>query len=140
MSSREDESGENNESCIRLFISGQRDGVLETQMSEYSTIQLETATGHDREIEAFATDMADKIQEHFRLDSEAGQNIVSRVTSQAHGKLSYLKTLVKHVLTSIGGMFLYARLVLDNLLSQTSKYDLKQELKAGTFPDGLDQA
>lgn len=122
MSSREDESGENNESCIRLFISGQRDGVLETQMSEYSTIQLETATGHDREIEAFATDMADKIQEHFRLDSEAGQNIVSRVTSQAHG------------------MFLYARLVLDNLLSQTSKYDLKQELKAGTFPDGLDQA
>ncbi|RYP66506.1 hypothetical protein DL770_008790 [Monosporascus sp. CRB-9-2] len=38
------------------------------------------------------------------------------------------------------GMFLYAKIVLSNLLSQVSIYDFKQELKAEHFPKGLDEA
>ncbi|RYP43713.1 hypothetical protein DL768_009760 [Monosporascus sp. mg162] len=38
------------------------------------------------------------------------------------------------------GMFLYAKIVLSNLLSQVSIYDFKQELKAEHFPKGLDGA
>jgi hypothetical protein len=37
-------------------------------------------------------------------------------------------------------MFLYAKIVLSNLLSQVSIYDFKQELKAEHFPQGLDEA
>jgi hypothetical protein len=37
-------------------------------------------------------------------------------------------------------MFLYAKLVLDNLMDQGSKAELADELKTGNFPDGLDAA
>ncbi|KAJ4094512.1 hypothetical protein NW760_012659 [Fusarium oxysporum] len=107
---------------IRLFISGQRDGILESQMTHYTSIRLETASGHDEDIKAFAATMASKIREKFSLDSEVEQEIALRVTSQARG------------------MFLYAQLVLSNLFSQTSKYDFKQEMKGETFPEGLEQA
>ncbi|KAF0645692.1 hypothetical protein FPSE5266_00755 [Fusarium pseudograminearum] len=107
---------------IRLFISGQRDGILESQMSHYKMIHLDMSPGHDQDIKDYAIAMASKISDKFSLDIEYEQEIVSRVASHACG------------------MFLYAQLVLTNLISQTSRYDVKQEMKAGTFPDGLDQA
>ncbi|CAJ0546596.1 Ff.00g012230.m01.CDS01 [Fusarium sp. VM40] len=120
--SKQDDASRATDFNIRLFISGQRDGILESQMSHYTRIDLETSSGHDQDIEAFAATMAIKIRERFSLDPGVEQDITLRVTSKA------------------GGMFLYAQLVLNNLFSQTSKYDLKQELKAETFPEGLEQA
>ncbi|UZP36583.1 hypothetical protein NXS19_004399 [Fusarium pseudograminearum] len=107
---------------IRLFISGQRDGILESQMSHYKMIHLDMSPGHEQDIKTYAEAMANKIRSKFSLDLDLEQELVSRVTSHACG------------------MFLYAQLVLTNLISQTSRYDFKQEMKAGTFPDGLDQA
>lgn len=52
----------------------------------------------------------------------------------------FMLTSTYGTLTFNPGMFLYAQLVLTNLISQTSKYDFKQEMKAETFPDGLEQA
>ncbi|RGP60195.1 zinc finger protein [Fusarium sporotrichioides] len=120
--SKRDNTSKEADFNIRLFVSGQRDGILECQMSRYKRIDLETSSGHDQEISAFAATMAGKIRDRFSLDSEVEQEITSRVTSKA------------------SGMFLYAQLVLNNLFSQTSRYDLKQELKADTFPEGLEQA
>jgi hypothetical protein len=37
-------------------------------------------------------------------------------------------------------MFLYAKVVLSNLLNQVSVYDFNEELKAEHFPKGLDEA
>lgn len=37
-------------------------------------------------------------------------------------------------------MFLYARIVLDNLLRQTRLSRLKQEMQPGVFPNGLNKA
>ncbi|KAG4284400.1 hypothetical protein FPRO06_08779 [Fusarium proliferatum] len=120
--SKQDDNSTNTDFNIRLFVSGQRDGILESQMSQYTRIDLETSSGHDQDIEAFAATMAIRIRERFSLDPGVEQDIALRVTSKA------------------GGMFLYAQLVLNNLFSQTSKYDLKQELRAKTFPEGLEQA
>ena len=72
-------------SNVRLFISGQRDGVLEPRMCDYSTILLEEIPGHDQEIKDFAVTMATKIRDKFSLDSETAQQIVTRVTSQTGG-------------------------------------------------------
>ena len=38
------------------------------------------------------------------------------------------------------GMFLFAKLVLTNLLAQTSREKLYDELQPGTFPKGFEQA
>ncbi|KAF4333390.1 zinc finger protein [Fusarium beomiforme] len=120
--SKQNDNSRDTDFNIRLFISGQRDGILESQMSHYTSIRLETVSGHDQDIKAFAATMASKIREKFSLGFEVEQEIALRVTSQAVG------------------MFLYAQLVLSNLFSQTSKYDLKQEMKSETFPEGLEQA
>ncbi|KAJ4007424.1 hypothetical protein NW766_010109 [Fusarium irregulare] len=109
-------------SNVRLFISGQRDGILEPRMSDYPTISLEEIPGHDQDIKDFAATMATKIRDKFSLDSETADQIVARVTSQT------------------GGMFLYAKVVLTNLFNQISKYDLKQEMKTDTFPSDLKEA
>ncbi|KLP18132.1 Uncharacterized protein LW94_12089 [Fusarium fujikuroi] len=120
--SKQNDTSRDTDFNIRLFVSGQRDGILESQMSHYTRIDLETSSGHDQDIEEFAATMAIKIRERFSLEPGVEQDIALRVTSKA------------------GGMFLYAQLVLNNLFSQTSKYDLKQELMAQTFPEGLEQA
>lgn len=139
--SKQDDASRDTDFNIRLFISGQRDGVLESQMSHYTRIDLDTSSGHDQDIEAFAATMAIKIRARFSLDPGVEQDIALRVTSKAGGISSSLCSLLKQdALTLNVGMFLYAQLVLNNLFSQTSKYDLKQELKAETFPEGLEQA
>jgi hypothetical protein len=43
-------------------------------------------------------------------------------------------------LTHIAGMFLYAHLVMINLLGQTTSQELMDELLPEHFPNGLDQA
>jgi hypothetical protein len=109
-------------SNVRLFISGQRDGILEPRMCDYPTIPLEEVPGHAQDIKDFAATMATRIRDKFSLDSETAQQTFARVTSQT------------------GGMFLYAKVVLTNLFNQISKYDLKQEIKTETFPADLKQA
>jgi cyanate lyase len=37
-------------------------------------------------------------------------------------------------------MFLFAKIVLDNLCDQISAFDFEYELKAENFPEGLDRA
>ncbi|RYP05095.1 hypothetical protein DL765_009940 [Monosporascus sp. GIB2] len=86
-------------SCVRLFISGQRNGVLEKRLGLYPSIRLETAAAHTRDIESYAARRSAEIR-----------------------------------------MFLYAKIVLSNLLSQVSMYNFKQELKAEHFPKGLNEA
>ncbi|KAF2190709.1 hypothetical protein K469DRAFT_733387 [Zopfia rhizophila CBS 207.26] len=87
------------ESCIRLFISGQRNGVLEQRLSSYPSIQLETAAAHTQDIESYAKRRSAEIR-----------------------------------------MFLYAKIVLSNLLSQASLHNFKKELDPKHFPRGLDEA
>ena len=140
MSNRDEDPSGSSESVIRLFISGQRDGVLEGLMSEYDSIQLETTPGHGQDIDMFTTNVASEIGKKFSLNSKLEQEIVSRVSSQARGELSCPYVRHERALTFIGGMFLYAQLVVGNLLDQTSRYALNQELRAETFPEGLDEA
>ncbi|RYP45906.1 hypothetical protein DL768_007810 [Monosporascus sp. mg162] len=63
-----------------------------------------------------------KISKKFKLREEDTVQIISRVTGQAEG------------------MFLYAKIVLDNLASQTSKRLVQQEMQTENFPQGLNEA
>ncbi|KAG8356331.1 hypothetical protein FVEN_g5650 [Fusarium venenatum] len=120
--SKEDSTLGDTEFNIRLFISGQRDGIFEQRRSNYTRVDLDKSSGHEQDIEEFATIMTTTIRDKFSLDLQVEREFALRVTSQANG------------------MFLYAQLVLNNLFSQILKYDLKQELKAEMFPEGLEQA
>ncbi|RYP77539.1 hypothetical protein DL771_001112 [Monosporascus sp. 5C6A] len=62
------------------------------------------------------------IGKKFKLSEEDTIQIISKVTGQAQG------------------MFLYAKVVLDNLASQTSKRLVQQEMQTENFPQGLNEA
>ncbi|KAH8592598.1 hypothetical protein B0O99DRAFT_716361, partial [Bisporella sp. PMI_857] len=110
------------ESHIRLFISGQRNGVLEERLKSCPSIQLETVAAHTTDIESYTKRRCAEIRKKFRVHTDVERDLVNRITFSAKG------------------MFLYAKIVLSNLLSQVSAYHFKQELKEEHFPKGLDEA
>jgi hypothetical protein len=71
--------------CVRLFISGQRNGVLENRLSSYSSIRLETTAAHAQDIESYATRRSAEIRKKFQISREVERDLVNRVTLGAKG-------------------------------------------------------
>lgn len=129
-------------SDFRVLISSQRDGVIEEKLKVYPTLQLEKLQPHDDDIERYVRMQAREISDTFP-DSEATNEhkIVEKVTTAARGK--YLHSITLQVLVTrlpSQGMFLYAKVVLENLLDQTSVFDFETELQDNNFPKELEQA
>ncbi|KAI1114303.1 hypothetical protein F5Y14DRAFT_189934 [Nemania sp. NC0429] len=106
---------------LRLLVLGQRDGDLDDTLSSYHSIRLDSASPHFQDIKSFAMMRASKIRERFSLGPEEERHIAHKVTEAANG------------------MFLYAKVVMDNLLAQGSVEELEEELQT-SFPMGLDEA
>ncbi|RYP51599.1 hypothetical protein DL768_003106 [Monosporascus sp. mg162] len=108
--------------CIQLLLAGQRDGVLDQHLSALPGIKLDTIDAHLRDIWDYAVSRVSEIRERFPLSHDMQAQITSKVTAASKG------------------MFLYAKVVLDNLMGQGSEAELENELKTENFPDGLDSA
>ncbi|KAI0809904.1 hypothetical protein GGR55DRAFT_679137 [Xylaria sp. FL0064] len=106
---------------LRLLALGQRDGVVDSALSGYSSISLDYSAAHLDDIQSFARSRALELSKRLKLDEKEESNIIQKVTTTAKG------------------MFPYAKVVMDNLIAQGSLYDLDQELGI-KFPSGLDQA
>ncbi|EWY84509.1 hypothetical protein FOYG_11956 [Fusarium oxysporum NRRL 32931] len=107
---------------LKILICGQRDGRLDCILSSYPQIRLDLVDAHQKDIEQFTKDQAANIGARFRLARQEEENLISKVSNASQG------------------MFLYARVVLDNLAAMDSKRDYKDELENDTFPKDLDQA
>ncbi|KAI0098044.1 hypothetical protein GGR51DRAFT_565932 [Nemania sp. FL0031] len=108
-------------SRLRLLALGQRDGIVDEALSKYPSIRLDAVRAHLNDIDLFARSRASEIRERFGLESVEELTIIDKVTMTAKG------------------MFLYAKVVMDNLMAQGSLEELDQELKV-KFPTGLDEA
>ncbi|KAI0878364.1 hypothetical protein GGS24DRAFT_518152 [Hypoxylon argillaceum] len=113
--------GEKVGSRIRLLALGQRDGVVDSALSKYPSIRLDAAGSHHNDILMFARSRASEIGEKFGLE------------------LAEERTMIEKVTTTAKGMFLYAKVVMDNLMAQGSLAELDQELEV-KFPTGLNEA
>lgn len=71
---------------IRLLISGQRDGILDKELSRQPFIALETVPDHELDIDNYCAQATARIRSKFCISSEMESNIVSQVTLQANGK------------------------------------------------------
>ncbi|KAK6223993.1 hypothetical protein LQW54_000139 [Pestalotiopsis sp. IQ-011] len=109
-------------SDIRVLVSSQRDGVIEEMLEDYPTLQLETMQLHDDNIGRYVRVQARVISETFQGTQTTVGEIVEKITATAKG------------------MFLYAKVVLDNLLEQETASDFAAELKEENFPEGLEDA
>ncbi|KAG4435756.1 hypothetical protein IFR05_008770 [Cadophora sp. M221] len=120
---KEETTPETEDVCIRLLISGQRDGSIERRLESVPSIQLETAIGHGEDIKSYASVEARKICQQFSATLSVEQDLVRKVVTRAKE-----------------GMFLFAKIVLDNLGDQISAFDFEAELRSENFPEGLDKA
>ncbi|KAM7217735.1 hypothetical protein V8F06_006869 [Rhypophila decipiens] len=95
------------------------------QGQDWPSVQLDSSLHHTKDIQMYCEVQSLEIPQEFE-DIEGIENvrldIIHRVTSRARG------------------MFLYAKIVLTNLLDQPSSADFERELEEQNFPDGLDQA
>lgn len=125
---------------LRVLLCGQRDGNLDRSLADQPSLCLETFPGHSEDILRYCRQVCEDIRKKFDLSLEMAKDIASRVASQASGNISLqIRTSGIHTDESTG-MFLYARVVLKNMLNQTKLSRLKQELEPGTFPDGMEKA
>ncbi|KAF5975669.1 hypothetical protein FBULB1_7245 [Fusarium bulbicola] len=85
-------------------------------------IQLDLVDAHQKDIEQFTKMQATKIAARFQLARQEEENLACKVASASRG------------------MFLYARVVLDNLAAMDSKRDFKDELESEGFPKDLNHA
>ncbi|ESA43732.1 hypothetical protein GE21DRAFT_3722 [Neurospora crassa] len=107
---------------LRIIVAGQRDDVTDGLLSSQASISLDTSIEHHRDITAYCQKGSEKICRDF--DAEP----------------SLEKTMVELVSRGAKGMFLYAKIVLEYLLDQTSVHDLEEQLKPGVFPESLEEA
>ncbi|KIL93374.1 hypothetical protein FAVG1_03354 [Fusarium avenaceum] len=111
-------------STLRIIFSGQRDGVLDRLLKPYPSIPLDVSTtpAHAQDINRYCAEFCTRIQEEFDMSLELRHEILTKVMEGAQD------------------MFLYARVVLHNLMNQATLSDLKKELQPGTFPKGIEDA
>ncbi|KAF5705135.1 heterokaryon incompatibility protein het-E-1 [Fusarium mundagurra] len=107
---------------LKILICGQRDGRLDCILSSQPQIRLDLIDAHQHDIEQFTKEQAAKIRTRFRLAAQEEESLISKIAGASRG------------------MFLYARVVLDNLAAMDSKRDFKDELESDAFPKDLDQA
>ncbi|KAI1641602.1 uncharacterized protein F4817DRAFT_355288 [Daldinia loculata] len=112
---------ENTTTSLRILFCGQRDGVLDNLLASESSISLEN-TAHAEDIKGYCSHFCERIGDKFGISQEFQNDIARRITDGANG------------------MFLYARVVLENLLSQTRLSGLKSEIQPGVFPEGIEKA
>ncbi|KAM0218257.1 hypothetical protein ACHAPQ_003956 [Fusarium lateritium] len=111
-------------STLRIIFSGQRDGVLDRLLKPYPSISLDASTtpAHTHDINRYCAEFCTRIQQEFDMSPELKHEILTKITEGAQD------------------MFLYARVVLHNLMNQATLSDLKKELQPGTFPKGIEDA
>ncbi|KAH8687413.1 hypothetical protein BGZ60DRAFT_363661, partial [Tricladium varicosporioides] len=103
-----------------LFIS-QDDGEIGKLLSKLPTIRIKPEDTR-ADIQTYVTIWGKEIQEKFDLPDENRKDIITAVIERADG------------------MFLFAKLVMENLFSQTKRENLTKELEPARFPRGLEDA
>ncbi|KAF4969857.1 hypothetical protein FSARC_3015 [Fusarium sarcochroum] len=107
---------------LKLLIFGQRDGRLDPILSHQPQIRLDTINSHQKDIEQYSKSQATEIRARFALTQEEEQDMLTKIASASQG------------------MFLYAKVVLANLISMDSVEEFEDEMQSDKFPDNLEQA
>ncbi|KAL9074938.1 MAG: hypothetical protein Q9157_004187 [Trypethelium eluteriae] len=106
---------------IRLACVGQRIEILQRLLSSAEEICLENEQ-HQQDIFTYVKRRAHDLTDEFEIDSQTESSIVKRTTESAKS------------------MFLFAKLVMENLSNQLSRNELLKEIDRELFPVDLKDA
>ncbi|KAI9666681.1 MAG: hypothetical protein M1821_004617 [Bathelium mastoideum] len=119
--SRCEKQGSLDSGQIRLACVGQRVETLQQLLSSAEEICLENKQ-HQRDIFTYVEGRAHDLKDEFEIDSQTETSIIKRTTDSAKS------------------MFLFAKLVMENLSNQSSRYELLKEMDKDIFPIDLKDA
>ena len=121
----------------RLLWLGQRTDALLSCLSSTRHLRLEHSE-HLTDVKEYITELAGQLKQKFDLSTQTENTIASRIMNVAGSTQPRL--LDCFWADVIAGMFLYAKLVIENLLDQTSLRNLNKELQPDVFPVDLNAA
>jgi hypothetical protein len=76
---------EGKESCVRLLVSGQKNGLLEERLRHWPMVQLNHSGLHVSDIKAYTEAGTLQLQRKFGIKDDVRLDLVSRLTSRAKG-------------------------------------------------------
>ncbi|KAL2041208.1 hypothetical protein N7G274_006153 [Stereocaulon virgatum] len=108
-------------SNVQMFLASRKETDIGKSMG--SANRLEIRPFHlEKDISSYVRVQVGALEKRFDLPTERQKRIVTEITMRAHG------------------MFLLARLIMDNLLDQICHEDLEEELRSEILPKGINQA
>jgi hypothetical protein len=108
------------QSSSRCMLVSRDDEVTRPLFCKLPMIRVR-GSGHARDIHTYCLARAGELQQDFQIDDTETATLAEETSSRA------------------SGMFLFARLVMDNLSQQVTKQDLRDEMMPGVFPSKLNE-
>jgi hypothetical protein len=121
---------------LRFLVVSQDSKDIAKALHPAPIVKLSAKDNKD-DITKFVSKWCKKIQEKFELDRNKIEEIQDITCIRAQGMVTRFYHL--HRLT-VAGMFLYAKLVMENLFAQNTQLDVLEETKEYQFPEDLGAA
>jgi hypothetical protein len=109
------------EGSVRCLFLSQEGKITSKRLADLPQLPLRSES-HDRDIARFIRGMGEKVQRKYRIDDNVRQNLTDAVEKYSCG------------------MFLYAKLVMENLLVQPNREKLLEESGLHRLPQGIGEA
>lgn len=103
-------SSEPSDRCMRLLISGQRNGLLEERLRHWPTIQVDASLSHMNDIKSYCEAESLRVQKRFGAPEDVRLDIVDRVTSTAKGECPSGLSISANKLTATQACFFMPKL------------------------------
>lgn len=109
------------EQCVRFFLASRKENDIEKSLS--TAIRLNIKSHHvESDILSYIKTQTTKLRSIFAFDLAREQEFLDKLSNRPQG------------------MFLLARLIMDNLLAQDNVEDLEEEMESDILPAGIEQA
>ena len=124
---------------VRIFLTSRKEKDIRDMLSSATTLDIRPH--HiEKDIAYYVRGRVSELGKKFELSEEHQRSITVDIKSRPRGRSSKFDTNFKLIMACNVGMFLLARLIMDNLLDQDCHEDLIEELKQERLPNGIEQA
>jgi hypothetical protein len=125
---------------IRIIVTSRHEKDLEKSLKTATKFNIKPQN-LENDITAYVTFKMAQLCQRFKFTQEREQLISKEICTRPMGKLpSRNLAEILMLIETNAGMFLLARLIMDNLLSQDNLEDLNEELRFEVLPHGINEA
>ena len=123
---------------VRIFLTSRKEKDIGKSIG--SAIQLGIKPHHlEQDIKYYVQVRSSELCKKFSLSMVEKERISAVVTKRSDGRWAMI-TILLTVDVCYPGMFLLARLIMDNLMDQDFPDELAEELRSEVLPKGIDEA